>query len=655
MANLSLKHLYKIYENGTKAVDDFNLEIKDDEFIVFVGPSGCGKSTTLRMIAGLEEITAGDFYIDGVLANNLEPKDRDMAMVFQNYALYPHMSVYDNMAFGLRIRHVSKDEIDKRVHEAARILDIENQLDKKPKNMSGGQRQRVALGRSIVRKPKVFLLDEPLSNLDAKLRSSMRSEITRLHNVLKTTFIYVTHDQVEAMTMGTRIVVMKNGVIKQVDSPMNLYDYPENVFVAGFIGTPQMNFINAKLSFEGENILLKSSVNNFLYEHKDFSHIDILNIIKQKDIIIGIRPEHTHLDVKENKNAFECEIAVIEALGNEMNVIVESVVDKTRIIVKMLRDDNLSVGQKVYVTFDVNKIHIFDKESENTMLERIPSTMTFKAQIVDNKLLFLNQKIALSKWNSDALKGHKNLFISLPISALTKGNDITLKVNKKEKIKDEWLFSAEVDGEYIYFKNSEYIDGDKISLDIDLSKIDYYDEGGELVLKHFDGENRFNGELVPVKKKIPCVKNNLIDISLYEKYEDAKNKQDIDTLKQLKIKEKNKSVFNYKLFDNEIEPNIEDLIRVYALLGKKFYLHHICYIVNANDININEHGNYVGSVKEVIDYGKDNFIKIILNNSENEITARVKDKTYKIGESVRFDIPNNKIGILDLDFNVRLI
>ena len=655
MANLSLKHLYKIYENGTKAVDDFNLEIKDDEFIVFVGPSGCGKSTTLRMIAGLEEITAGDFYIDGVLANNLEPKDRDMAMVFQNYALYPHMSVYDNMAFGLRIRHVSKDEIDKRVHEAARILDIENQLDKKPKNMSGGQRQRVALGRSIVRKPKVFLLDEPLSNLDAKLRSSMRSEITRLHNVLKTTFIYVTHDQVEAMTMGTRIVVMKNGVIKQVDSPMNLYDYPENVFVAGFIGTPQMNFINARLSFEGENILLKSSVNNFLYEHKDFSHIDILNIIKQKDIIIGIRPEHTHLDVKENKNAFECEIAVIEALGNEMNVIVESVVDKTRIIVKMLRDDNLSVGQKVYVTFDVNKIHIFDKESENTLLERIPSAMTFKAQIVDNNLLFLNQKIALSKWNSDALKGHKNLFISLPISALTKGNDITLIVNKKEKIKDEWLFSAEVNGEYIYFKNSEYIDGDKISLDIDLSKIDYYDEDGGLVLKHFDGENRFNGELVPVKKKIPCVKNNLIDISLYEKYEDAKNKHDIDTLKQLKIKEKNKLVFNYKLFDNEIEPNIEDVIRVYALLGKKFYLHHICYIVNANDININEHGDYVGSVKEVIDYGKDNFIKIILNNSENEITARVKDKTYKIGESVRFDIPNNKIGILDLDFNVRLI
>ena len=249
MAQLSLKHVYKIYDNGTKAVNDFNLDIGDNEFVVFVGPSGCGKSTTLRMIAGLEDITAGDFYIDGILANQLEPKDRDIAMVFQNYALYPHMSVYENMAFGLRIRHVPKDEINKRVNEAARILDITNQLDKKPKAMSGGQRQRVALGRAIVRKPKVFLLDEPLSNLDAKLRSSMRSEITRLHKVLGTTFIYVTHDQVEAMTMGTKIVVMKDGVIQQVDSPMNLYDYPSNVFVAGFIGTPQMNFIPAKLSY----------------------------------------------------------------------------------------------------------------------------------------------------------------------------------------------------------------------------------------------------------------------------------------------------------------------------------------------------------------------------------------------------------------------
>ena len=327
MANLSLKHLYKIYENGTKAVDDFNLEIKDNEFIVFVGPSGCGKSTTLRMIAGLEEITAGDFYIDGILANNLEPKDRDMAMVFQNYALYPHMSVYENMAFGLRIRHVNKDEIDRRVHEAAKILDIENQLDKKPKNMSGGQRQRVALGRAIVRKPKVFLLDEPLSNLDAKLRSSMRSEITRLHSVLGTTFIYVTHDQVEAMTMGTRIVVMKNGIIQQVDSPMNLYDYPENVFVAGFIGTPQMNFVNAKLGYVNSDILLKSSFYDFIYKHEDLSHIDTLNILKEKDVIVGIRPEHTCIVNKNSSNAFECEIVVLEALGNEMNVIAETIAD----------------------------------------------------------------------------------------------------------------------------------------------------------------------------------------------------------------------------------------------------------------------------------------------------------------------------------------
>ena len=257
MAQLSLKHVYKIYDNGTKAVNDFNLDIGDNEFVVFVGPSGCGKSTTLRMIAGLEDITAGDFYIDGILANQLEPKDRDIAMVFQNYALYPHMTVYENMAFGLRIRHVPKEEINKRVNEAARILAISDQLDKKPKAMSGGQRQRVALGRAIVRKPKVFLLDEPLSNLDAKLRSSMRSEITRLHRVLGTTFIYVTHDQVEAMSMGTRIVVLRSGVIQQVDTPTNLYDYPANRFVAGFLGTPQMNFLEVKIQKAKETLLIK--------------------------------------------------------------------------------------------------------------------------------------------------------------------------------------------------------------------------------------------------------------------------------------------------------------------------------------------------------------------------------------------------------------
>ena len=253
MASLSLKNIYKVYPNGFNAVKDFNLEIEDKEFIIFVGPSGCGKSTTLRMIAGLEDISSGELWIGDKLVNDVEPKDRDIAMVFQNYALYPHMSVYDNMAFGLKLRKVPKEKIDKAVHEAAKILDIEHLLDRKPKALSGGQRQRVAMGRAIVREPKVFLMDEPLSNLDAKLRVQMRVEISKLHQRLQTTIIYVTHDQTEAMTLGTRIVVMKDGVVQQVDTPQNLYQKPGNLFVAGFMGSPQMNFLDAEIKENGNH------------------------------------------------------------------------------------------------------------------------------------------------------------------------------------------------------------------------------------------------------------------------------------------------------------------------------------------------------------------------------------------------------------------
>ena len=254
MASLSLKNVCKVYPNGFVAVKDFNLEIADQEFIIFVGPSGCGKSTTLRMIAGLEEISSGELWIGDKMVNDVEPKDRDIAMVFQNYALYPHMSVYDNMAFGLKLRKVPKAEIDKAVHEAAKILDIEHLLDRKPKALSGGQRQRVAMGRAIVRSPKVFLMDEPLSNLDAKLRVQMRVEISKLHQRLQTTIIYVTHDQTEAMTLGTRIVVLKDGIIQQVDTPQNLYNTPNNIFVAGFIGSPQMNLIDAEVKANGSQV-----------------------------------------------------------------------------------------------------------------------------------------------------------------------------------------------------------------------------------------------------------------------------------------------------------------------------------------------------------------------------------------------------------------
>ena len=294
MASLQLKNVYKIYPNGFNAVKDFNLDIEDKEFIIFVGPSGCGKSTTLRMIAGLEDISSGELWIGDKMVNDVEPKDRDIAMVFQNYALYPHMSVYDNMAFGLKLRKVPKEKIDKQVHEAAKILDIEHLLDRKPKALSGGQRQRVAMGRAIVREPKVFLMDEPLSNLDAKLRVQMRVEISKLHQRLQTTIIYVTHDQTEAMTLGTRIVVMKDGVVQQVDTPQNLYQKPGNLFVAGFMGSPQMNFLDAVISEKGGNVI--ATIGG---EHEVIVPAAKAKVLKDKGyvgkkVVLGIRPEDIH-------------------------------------------------------------------------------------------------------------------------------------------------------------------------------------------------------------------------------------------------------------------------------------------------------------------------------------------------------------------------
>ena len=368
MASLSLKNVCKVYPNGFVAVKDFNLEIADQEFIIFVGPSGCGKSTTLRMIAGLEEISSGEFYIDGKLMNDVEPKDRDIAMVFQNYALYPHMTVYDNMAFGLKLRKVPKDQIDKAVREAARILDLEKLLDRKPKALSGGQRQRVAMGRAIVRNPKVFLMDEPLSNLDAKLRVQMRSEIASLHNRLKATIIYVTHDQTEAMTLGTRIVVLKDGVIMQVDSPQKLYNEPNNLFVAGFIGSPQMNFIDAVCKVEGERVTLnfeKTSV--VLPPAKAKKLID--GGYNGKTVVMGIRPEDigdSQIEIEAHKDAvFETDVTGYELLGSE--VLLYFNVAGTAMTAKVDSRTTARMGDHITLAIDPEKIHCFDKETELTI------------------------------------------------------------------------------------------------------------------------------------------------------------------------------------------------------------------------------------------------------------------------------------------------
>lgn len=364
MANISLRNIHKTYSGGIKAVSDFNLEIEDKEFIILVGPSGCGKSTLLRMVAGLEEITEGELYIGDKLVNGLEPKDRNIAMVFQSYALYPHMTVYKNMAFALKLRKTPKAEIDRKVHEVARMLDIESLLKRKPKHLSGGQRQRVALGRAMVRDPAVFLLDEPLSNLDAKLRTSTRTEITKLHKRLETTFIYVTHDQTEAMTMGDKIVVMNDGLIQQVDTPQKLYEHPRNKFVAGFIGTPQMNFLNVKI---------EKSKDGHVAKFKDFNlpvppsriRTESISRYEGREVTLGIRPESLEIasdaEGQPGYGIIEATVDIAEMMGSE--IYLYAACDEDNIIARIPVQDNLDSGDKIKLALDCNRIHLFDDET----------------------------------------------------------------------------------------------------------------------------------------------------------------------------------------------------------------------------------------------------------------------------------------------------
>lgn len=368
MASISLKNVYKIFDDGTTAVNDFNLEINDREFIILVGPSGCGKSTTLRMIAGLEDITKGELKIGDRIVNDVAPKDRDIAMVFQSYALYPHMTVYKNMAFGLELRKVPKDEIDKRVREAAKVLDIEHLLKRKPRALSGGQRQRVALGRAMVRSPSVFLLDEPLSNLDAKLRTTMRTEIKKLHQKLETTFIYVTHDQTEAMTMGDRIVVMKDGIIQQVDTPQNLYRHPYNMFVAGFIGSPQMNFLDATVSVRDNGVFLVLA-NDELNVTDSFSGNDAVASYNEKTVKVGIRPEDVTVDgaflSANTDKVITAKLEVSEMTGSQSFLYLDYAGQKLVAGVPA----EASVNENVEIGILTERIHLFDPNTTTNIIK----------------------------------------------------------------------------------------------------------------------------------------------------------------------------------------------------------------------------------------------------------------------------------------------
>ncbi len=504
MSSLSLRHIYKVYSGGVRAVSDFNLEIEDKEFIVFVGPSGCGKSTTLRMIAGLEDISAGELYIDDRLVNDVEPKDRDIAMVFQNYALYPHMTVYDNMAFGLRLRHVPAQVIDEKVQEAASILGIQHLLSRRPKALSGGQRQRVALGRAIVREPKVFLLDEPLSNLDAKLRVQMRTEITKIHHRLATTFIYVTHDQTEAMTMGTRIVVMKDGIVQQVDTPTTLYDNPANLFVACFLGSPQMNIFKAKLIEENGNIYALIGETNKVMIPKTRAQRIIDKSVIGSDVLLGIRPEDVHYEQSlveaHPESVIDATVDVIENLGNEtiLYLNVEGKDDYT--ISRVNSRYSFNQGDQVKMYLATDHAHLFDPTTELTLMG-VPDYNLIPAQCVaiDGTLAVMFGDTCIKLPDSviaritDKSIINNRVTLALPPkafkSASTAATDVAIEgkaefFDNYPKFKAVYMHVPGFENYMIVARglNEEFVGGENLTTYIDANDIQLFNRAGERIV-----------------------------------------------------------------------------------------------------------------------------------------------------------------------------
>ena len=593
MASLKLSHIYKVYDNGHKAVNDFSIDIADREFIVFVGPSGCGKSTTLRMIAGLETITAGDLFIGDTLVNDMEPKDRDIAMVFQSYALYPHMTVYENMAFGLRNRKMPEAEIKDRVLKAAKMLDIEEYLDRKPKEMSGGQRQRVALGRALVRDPKVFLLDEPLSNLDAKLRATMRTEITALHKSLNTTFIYVTHDQVEAMTMGTRIVVMKLGYVQQIDTPMNLYNEPYNKFVAGFIGTPQMNFFDVRLKRAGDQVAVIFSNGDQItlpYEKVSKIHEHYLNGDTQ--VTFGIRPEHIALE--KSGDGLKLIVTNVERLGNETNVhgklgdhLGEFTMkdEGNSIVVKVIDRDDIEVGDIVYAEPNPNKVHFFDAETEVTLMNKIPPYNTAEAKIFGDTLELYGQRTRLPRVYQDALKQAGRAELSIPPQAIVPGNDFRLKVARIEKADDKLLAYLENGDSYVFALVDDTVrEGDLYGFSLLNEKLNVSVDGKE-VLKAVDDEVALLGQ--------------------FSKTETKENGSRV-------------LHFFYNIGDYSVEAAPEHGYKINSIDGDSCYKNTYKYTIDRDKVylvNDAEPGLHA-SVKELLDYGNVCFAKAEADGQE---------------------------------------
>ena len=675
MASLKLSHIYKVYDNGHKAVNDFNIDIKDKEFIVFVGPSGCGKSTTLRMIAGLEDITAGDLFIGDTLVNDMEPKDRDIAMVFQSYALYPHMTVYENMAFGLRNRHLPEEVIKQKVYEAAKMLDIEDYLERKPKAMSGGQRQRVALGRALVRDPKVFLLDEPLSNLDAKLRATMRTEITKLHKKLATTFIYVTHDQVEAMTMGTRIVVMKLGYVQQIDTPMNLYNEPYNKFVAGFIGTPQMNFFNVKLVRSGDQVTVKFvDGQKVVIPYEKVSRIHKSYLDGKKDVIFGIRPEH--LVMKSTKTGLTAVVNAVEHLGNEC-IVYGQLGSKTQdftmkdegknVIVKVIEGTKVEVGDVINIAPMEDKVHFFDAETEITLMEKIPSFSSFEATVSGSSMDFLGSKVELVPALAEVIGKAKKATIEVSPYAVVPGKSYKLPVKIVEQVGDKYLAHLECGDSYLFaIVDKSVKEGSTYSFDLLNEKLKVSVDD-EVVHEPVGDEEFFYGrfsklesiemlstpedEKAEIEAKISELNASLEDPQMNKKAAKAVKAEIKELIKRHDYTSKERVYhFFYNVNDFVVEAPVNNGYKMNAVDKNKCYTNVYKYGVSRDAISLVNEGGLEAVVEKVLNYGNITLAKVVID--DYSLLVKVDPKFNE--ETVRLFFEGDKVHVYSIEADMMI-
>ena len=624
MAGLSLKHIYKVYDGKVKAVNDFCMEIEDREFIVFVGPSGCGKSTTLRMIAGLEDITAGELRIDGQVVNDLEPKDRNIAMVFQNYALYPHMTVYENMAFSLRIARLPREEIDKKVRTASEILGISEFLERKPKALSGGQRQRVALGRAIVRNPKVFLLDEPLSNLDAKLRADMRAEISRLHEKLKTTFIYVTHDQVEAMTMGTRIVVMKSGYVQQVDTPHNIYQYPSNMFVAGFIGTPQINFFDGYITRQQANVSILLDVGLKIdVPFKKINKVPTKYMDGQTKIVVGIRPDS--IKIYSSKHAESdwqkviAKVSIVEDLGSETIIYASIDLDnidnpKSLLTTKIFSDKKYVRGDVIELAINKDNIHLFDKETENSIKNRIVKENYILSSVDGENLYIGSKKIALPP----ILRGQREKSeceVIIPSDAIRLGQgDNTTTIEGIENIDKIVQYQFNVGGHTLFCVEqgeNKYKVKETLRYDIDFKLVEFKGKFSALPLNR---ANEIYGAFIKVKERKP----------------DGKKGYN----------------FYFQLGDKKFLATDSVCDKLFNSLGNKIFKTRLKFLINIDDAKVIDANDYL--VKDVLDYGKDKYA--IVDAFDTQVYLPITN--HKKGDKIGISIDVDKLVIVNAELDI---